>query len=1040
MCGGHLLERGQEYTINHHSGRLAFNEPPSCDSILLTAFRLPRWLMSPSGNAASQGKRLLDVEFDPTRFSSQKRASPQKISISGNKSFSFTVGRAGEGRFSQGLNVDFDARIADDLRLRGSVSDRGGTSGQSLSGEGGTMILSELDKYFFEIEGKRITARGGDIDATRSRLLPAKRIKGIYAAYADSSFDLAVDVGRPAGRFVSQRIIGIDGRQGPYQVVGGDGRPTGIVPGSEKVYLDGRLLEGGADKHYLTDYPSGRLTFSPRVLITSRSRIEIDFEAAANDYEQVVYDAAADVRIWAGRLKFSAGGRRETDDKDELRFGSFSDADLQILRQAGDTASRAFTSGAIPDSAGNYILVIDTAGEEHYQYAGSGGGDYTVSFTVVGEGKGDYRYLGDGVYQYVGKGVGDYMPIRSLPLPISNDFFFSSLEAIPYSGAVWRLEYQGNIRDNNLFSSLDDGDNLNSQLRGQVSHTSGEFISRLNVRFRQEAFNPVYRIDPPDNLREWALPAIGRSGDEFRFDMINSWITKNNRFDGELGYLKYRGNLRSHRLSMTGEFLSDKPVTPRFNYAMGNSEKVSDTRRDGLYEKYGSGLSVKPVKRLRIDVGFEREFVKGRYDTLPSVEKYIQYRGAVFFGRSVLAISRRVEFESTRLSVKGPQQDKIELTSEESFGRFQVSLAGTWFDQKRLDSERDDRTERLFVSSFRYTPGSGWITLQAGYRQNRRSVRAFGFRYVKVTSGEGDYRLEDDRYLFDPEGDYIRIREELGEPKSVSVGEKNHNVTLYPGRMPFLKRYQGIFSQFAFRLRTDVSEEMPGKDRRTLSWLLPWASRSGIGYVKRFRRERYTWLLFPTFNFYVLNFSYANSFEEQESGGLLYRNSREYEGEIKNQISEVARSRLKWQHRRRDESGAGGIAMNIKENSYSAGLTINPPRMQITPDISYTAFSDIYSGGEGNGVILNLEAILRQQNRGEIRFKIEGRSLTEKIPFSQPEFLVTDGKRFGRSAMLSLVVNYEITKSWRITINLTDHIYEGRSAEFVGRGELLARF
>ena len=1039
-CNDRLLQRGHDYTINPISGQLSLINQPLCDTLRFTAFLLPSWLNDPSGNPVPQGKRLLEVS-DVTDYRSPVTGqSVRKLSLSGNKSFSFQVGRSGEGRFSQGLNLDFDARMADGLRLRGAVSDRGTTGNQTVSGDGGTVLLSELDKYFFEIEGKRIMARGGDITAAESPYLPAKRIKGIYAAYQSEAFDLAADLGRPAGKFVSRQLNGIDGRQGPYQAVGSDGLPTGIVPGTEKIYVDGRPLESGADKHYLIDYASGRITFSPRILITSRSRIEIDFEAAANDYEQVVYDVAGDIRTWNGKAKLSMGGRRETDDKDRLRFAALSSSDIKALEQAGDTVGLAFTTGVVADTAGDYQLVIDSAGTQYYRYAGSGAGDYRISFSYVGEGQGDYQYLGDGVYQYRGQGAGGYLPIRYLSLPVRNDFFFSTLELLPYEGGVWRLEYQGNNRDNNLFSPFDDGDNFKSRLVGDIRHKSKNLDSDFNVRFRQQGFDPVYRVDPPDDSRYWALPIIRPSGDEFRLYLRNVWRTSNNRLSAEAGYLDYSDNLRSRRLQMAGNLFDDKSLSPRFNYGTASSEKVGDAPGGGLYERYGAGVAVKPLRQARLELDYDQELVKNAYSPVPDLEKYHQGRASIFWGRTILSASRRVEYRSDTLGVKGPRQDKIELTSDETLGRLQVSLTGTWFNQKSIDSDRGDRTERLFITAFRYAPASAWMTLQAEYRQNRQDVRATGYRYILVNSGEGDYRLEEGRYLYDPDGDYIRIREELGEAASVSTGEKNHNITVYPGRIPSLENYKELLSQIAFRMRTEIIEEMSGGDRRVLSWVLPWASRSGIEYLRRFRRESYTCLLFPAFNFYILNLSYANSFEEQESGSLIYRSDREYTAEIKNRISPIVLSRLEWRHNRNDESGTGVIDLNLTADRYTAGLNINPPRLQLAPAVSYLRFTDKKSGGEGHGIIFSTEAIWRQPEKGEIRFNGEVRSLTEKTAFSQPEYLVTDGMRFGQSALVNLVANYEISKLWRLTINLTDRFYEGRPAEFVGRGELVARF
>ncbi len=1040
LCDGDLLRRGDDYEINLLTGRLTFVYQSVCDSIILIAFQLPAWLTEPVGNPVPQGSKRIYLETNPGNLPHRPVSGPQKIKLSGNKSFSFNVGRSGEGRFSQGLNIDFDALLTGGLRARGSVSDRIGSTTAAIPGSGGTTLLSELDKYFFEIEGRKVTVRGGDINTSAGSYLPAKKIKGVYGLFKSESFNFAADVGRPAGRFVSRNIRGVDGRQGPYQARGNDGLPTAVVHGSEKVYLDGRLLEGGSDKHYLFDYPSGRITFSPRVLITSRSRIEIDFEAAENNYEQVVYDAIGGVGGVRKKFSFSAGFRRESDDKERLRFGSYTPAEVSILQNAGDSTSGAAKSGVVEDPDGDYESATDSFGIEYYRYVGSGNGEYKISFSFVGEGEGDYSYIGSGVYQYAGKGVGDYLPIIYLRLPVRNDYLFTVMEIFPYSGGKMRLEYQGNIRDQNLFSNSDDGDNFKSRVVGGFFHSDSSLNAGLDFYFRQDDYKSFSRLKAADYNRLWALPQGEISGDELRIETDNSFKYRHNRFKAGYGYLRYKDNLHSRRLMLGAHLLENKRLSPRITYQSGNSESLSNPSKDGLFEKLNAGAALKPIRTLRLDFDFDRELSKDRFGPEPSVEKYLRYRGTAFLGNTVLAVSRRIDFRSGAYGVKGPQSDKIELTSDENLGRLRISVAGAWLDQKRLDSDRQDRRERLFQTSFSYSPAGGWLSMQAEYRQNRQSARPSAYRYIQVNSGEGDYRFEDGRYLSDPDGDYIRIMEETGQATSVSVGEKSHNIVFYPGRLPVPKSYKNILSQIAFRLRTEITEELPGRDRHHISWLLPWVSHSGLDYLNRRRREGYSVLSFPMFNFYILNFSCSHVFEEHESGSQLSRNRKEYDTQIKNRLSPAVRTDLKWHHVRSKERGVGLVSLHLISNEYIAGLIINQGRFQLMPQIAHVRFSDDLSGGQGRGVWISAETIYRRPDRGEMRFHTELRSLTEKQKFSQPEYQVTGGKRFGKSALFGLIGSYDIGKSMRLTVNLTDRIFEDRPAEFVGRGELVARF
>jgi hypothetical protein len=1040
LCDGDLLRRGDDYEMNLLTGRLTFVYQPVCDSIVLIAFQLPAWMVEPVGNPVPRGSKRIYLETNPGNRPSRPVSSPRKITLSGNKSFFFNVGRSGEGRFSQGLNIDFDALLTCGLRARGSVSDRIGSTAAAIPGSGGTTLLSELDKYFFEIEGRKVTVRGGDINASAGPYLPAKKIKGVYASFKSENFNLAGDVGRPAGRFASRNIRGVDGRQGPYQARGNDGLPTAVVPGSEKVYLDGRLLEGGSDKHYMFDYSSGRITFSPRVLITSRSRIEIDFEAAENNYEQVVYDAIGGVGGVRKKFSFSAGFRRESDDKERLRFGSYTPAEVCILQNAGDSTSGATRSGVAADPDGDYESATDSFGVEYYRYVGSGSGEYKISFSFVGEGQGDYSYLGAGIYQYAGKGGGDYLPIIYLPLPVRNDYLFAAMIVSPYSKGTARLEYQGNIRDQNLFSDLDDSDNFKSRVAGSFFHRDSSLNVGLNFYFRQDDYKPFSRLKAPDYNRLWALPQLEISGDELGIETDNSFKYRHNRFKAGYGYLRYKDNLRSRRLMLEAHLLENESLSPRITYQSGNSESLSNPSQKGLYEKLNAGAALKLIEALGLDFDLDRELSKDRFGPEPDVEKYLRYRGTAFFANTVLAASRRIDFRSGVYGFRGPQSDKIELTSDENLGRLRISVAGAWLDQKRLDSDRQDRRERLFQTSFSYSPAGGWLSLQAEYRQNRQSARSSEYRYVHVNSGEGNYRFEDGQYLSDPDGDYIRIREETGQATSILVGEKSHNIVFYPGRLPVTKSYKNILSQIAFRLRTEITEELPGRDRHHISWLLPWVSHSGLNYLNRRRREGYSVLLFPMFNFYILNLSCSHVFEEQEGGSQLNRNRKEYDTQIKNRLSPEVRTNLKWHHVRSKERGVGLVSLDLISNEYIIGLIINQGRFQLMPQIAHVRFSDDLSGGRGRGVWISAETVYRRRERGEIRFHAELRSVAEKRKFNQPEYQVTGGKRFGESALLGLIGSYDIGKSMRLTVNLTDRIFEDRPAEFVGRGELVARF
>ena len=1039
LCGGLILTR-DSYTLDYISGLLTLKDSLPCDSIIIRAYQIPPWMAASAGNRVTPGQKFISFA-DDSRRENEAAGTAREISLSGNKSFSFIVGRSGEGYFSQGLNVEVDALLADNLRLRGAVSDRIGSNGNGVatSGFGGTTSLAELDKYFFELSGSRFTARAGDINSISSTYLPKKRIKGLQTEYTDAHISASADIGRPAGRYNRNSLMGSDGKQGPYQIRGPYGLPAGIVPGSETVYVDGRELEGGAGKYYTIDYPAGRITFAPRLLITAQSRIEVDFEVSSGDYEQEIYDISNTVRVFDGKLLFEVGARRESDNKNRLRFAALSPDDIAVLSDAGDNASRAYISGVTADTNGFYVRQVDSTGAEYYRYSQSGG-DYAVLYTFVGDGVGEYVYVGDGIYEYAGPGKGAYNPIIYLPLPSRNDLFFASLITRPYQKGRLSLSYQGNHRDDNLFSSRDDGDNNKGLLETEFRHDSKIYKAAASFRFKQANFLAVKRLYEVDNIRLWALPIDSLPGDESRLMTSQRYATNNNELSVTYGYLSYKDYLQSHRFSIDGALFKQFALSPYGSFASADSRDINDNRYKGNYERQAIGVIAKPLRRVTLETGYNREFLKNAYGDATDTERFTQYHSRALYRQTVVELSRREEFYSDSLGRKGPQQDKVQISSQESIGRLRLSASGTLLDQRALDSDRSDRTERLFEAALRYLASGGWLSLQATYRQNRQTGGAIGYGYIFVGSGQGDYRLDGGQYLPDPDGEYIRITETRGESQSLSVGEKSHSVIVYPGRMAVGDAWKRILSQMAFRLKTEIIEEMPGKDNRRLSWLLPWQSTSGIAYNKRAIRENYQGLFFPASNFYVINLTYTNVFEENDAGASLYRDTKEYMIEIKNDVSPHARLIVEGAQSRRVETGIGSKTLRLVRNSLGFSVSVSNRTIQITPRITYLSFKDRESLGEGYGVVGEGNLVLRQQGKGEIRFITEVRSLTEKKPFTQPEYLVTEGRRFGLSGLLGIVANYELSQSLRLTLNMTDRVYENRPAEFVGRGELIARF
>ncbi|MCC6255645.1 MAG: hypothetical protein IT276_12080, partial [Ignavibacteriaceae bacterium] len=426
-------------------------------------------------------KRSLVVKYDEkfgdtvSVLTSTSGFSPESIfgadmQKSGTIVRGFTVGTTKDFSLTSGLRLQLSGRIAEDIEIVAALTDEN----TPIQPEGNTERLEELDKVFIQVKHPNVTGTFGDYQVKQKIGefgVIDRKLQGLMGEFNFEDVNGYVSIANSRGKFNSNNFNGADGVQGPYRLSGlNNERDIIIIAGTEKVFLDGVELKRGENNDYTVEYSNATITFTPNRLITSASRINVDFEYTDRQFARSFFGAGTSAKLFNDKLNLKVQYMREGDDQDSPIDISLSEEDKNTLSLAGDDRNKAIKSGvklAVPDSLGIikgiYTKVDTTFNGEAFSYYVYNPGDslslYTVSFSYVGEGKGDYTRQSLGYYNFVGIGKGSYLPILFLPLPQLKQMGNIVVDVNPFENVTLSLEYAGSLWDKNRLSTLDDGDN-----------------------------------------------------------------------------------------------------------------------------------------------------------------------------------------------------------------------------------------------------------------------------------------------------------------------------------------------------------------------------------------------------------------------------------------------------------------------------------------------------------------------------------------------------------------------------------------------------
>lgn len=529
-----------QYRLRDWDAQLNWLQPPKTDSVSVLYRVFPYKLTAP----------VQRLNFNEVRNNFiTKPIGGEAIGVGGRNLFDF--GNVNyNGSFGRGisfgnnqdavvnglLNLQINGYIGDSMQLSAALTD----NNIPIQADGNTQQLNEFDQVWIQLKKKGWQLNLGDIDIRRNDayfLSFFKRLQGASFQTENKVFkkgkNTALVSGAVAkGKFNRNVFMGLEGNQGPYRLQGPNGELFFIVlAGTERVFIDGELMQRGEDQDYVINYNTAEITFTPRRMINKDRRIQVEFEYADRNFlnAQIILSNQLQVNE---RLTIRVNGFSNSDSKTSSINQQLTPEQRFFLSGIGDLQDGAFFSSITRDTFNaNRILyrMIDTV---------ANGVSYdsvlvfspfpqpelfSASFIDVGEGNGDYVQETIGangrtfrwVAPVAGRKSGRFMPIVRLIAPrnqqmvtLGTDYRINNNWLVKAEAALSRF-------DENTFSQLGKEDDVGTAARIELQH-NGRWGSNTTKPLRYQLqtaheqvtanFRALERLRPVEFTREWGLP------------------------------------------------------------------------------------------------------------------------------------------------------------------------------------------------------------------------------------------------------------------------------------------------------------------------------------------------------------------------------------------------------------------------------------------------------------------------------------------------------------------------------------------------------
>lgn len=458
------------------------------------------------------------------------------LSKNGSISRGISFGNNQDVVVNSNMNLQVAGKLSNDINLVLAATD----NNIPIQPDGNTQQLQEFDKVYIQLNDEQNKLIMGDFQLSRPKSYFMNYYKRTQGLYFENNFLLdsnAIKTSRlttklsgavSRGKFARNVIQGVENNQGPYRLKGADNELFIIVlSGTEKVYIDGKLVQRGQENEYVIDYNTSEITFTAKQIITKDKRITVEFQYSERNYNRSLYYIGEEYQ--SNKLDLGFHVFSEQDNKNKPFQQTLDTPEKTLLRKIGDTLSLAITDGASVSDFNTtevFYQKLDSIAASGtysiYKYSTKPDTAYRVRFSYVGEGNGNYKQvqsLANGkVYQWLepvsGIKQGNYEPIVIIVTPKQKQMFVTTgTYKLKDDG---KINWEGALTKNDIntfspFNSNDDkgyGGKLNFDkkfviAKNDSTNTKSLIITNASYEVIDKHFSQIERFRAIEFNRDW---------------------------------------------------------------------------------------------------------------------------------------------------------------------------------------------------------------------------------------------------------------------------------------------------------------------------------------------------------------------------------------------------------------------------------------------------------------------------------------------------------------------------------------------------------